>query len=237
MTLPFLAIVSSFIKSVLVTRTPTAGQGGTGADPLLTFTNVPFGDAYTGRMIVACIAVGASNGSPASLSVSSATIGGVSATTARFAYARDGNNSNASFIIYAIVPTGTTGTIVVNLNTNPGGGQGQACTAYAIDSRTLNSTTPTFTGSATTTTGASLSVNSVPFVPGNFVVGSLTYDGTGDTSTLTNITKNSYVTFESSQRSLTAGSIVNNSASTTKTVSASVPSGGQRMAFAVACWR
>lgn len=237
MTLPFAAIAASRVKDVSVTETPSSGVTGTDAgDVVLTFSNVQFGTAYAGRLIIACVSVGSDGNSPGSLSVSSATIGGVSASTAGIAYAET-DGATASIIIYATVPTGTSGTVVVTLSADPGSGQGQACTAYAVDGRTLFSTTPTFTGTAITTSSQNLTVSNVPFVPGGFVLASFVYSSSLNTGSVTNLTKDSHTAFDSNSRSIVTESIVHTSASVTQSVVATASLGGSRRAMVVACWR
>lgn len=70
-----------------------------------TFTDVSFGDAAAGRTIALGVTVRGDNGA------ASVTIGGVAATVVNHA-----NSSNIhAHIVYAAVPTGTSGTIVVTL--------------------------------------------------------------------------------------------------------------------------
>lgn len=82
----------------------------TGGGTSRTFSDVNFGDAATGRVIV----IGVSRFSDFALS--SVTIGGVAATIANQA----GYNRWAS-IAYATVPTGSTGSITINAANFPGG--------------------------------------------------------------------------------------------------------------------
>ena len=71
-----------------------------------TFTDVSFGDAAAGRTIALGVTVRGDNWA------TSVTIGGVAATVVNHA-----NSSNIhAHIVYAAVPTGTSGTIVVTLN-------------------------------------------------------------------------------------------------------------------------
>lgn len=76
-----------------------------------TFSNVAFGAAATGRLIV--VTIGTSSSAATVRTISSATIGGVAATVNRSV-----SMAAASFrsvhVISAVVPTGTTGSVVVN---------------------------------------------------------------------------------------------------------------------------
>lgn len=96
------------------------------------FTGVNFGAPSSTRLIVVCIAGYRDNGG----TVASATIGGVTATI--HANNSIGNGSIAT--ISAVVPTGTSGTVVISWSIL------QAATTidvYALDN--IKSTTPTFT--------------------------------------------------------------------------------------------
>lgn len=98
-----------------------------------TFNNVSFGDPQSDRLIILSITWGIFSGS---LNASSATIGGVSATIAT---QNDGTNTGGA-IVYAVVPSGTTGTVTITLNS------GAARLGFFVH-RVVNykSTTPTAT--------------------------------------------------------------------------------------------
>jgi hypothetical protein len=76
-----------------------------------TFASQSIGTAYTNRLV--CVAVGWATGSSNTITLSSATIGGVSATIATQAH---GWYSSGTAIIYAVVPTGATGDIVLTFS-------------------------------------------------------------------------------------------------------------------------
>lgn len=74
-------------------------------DTTLTFTGVNFGTAASGRIIAVYIA----GGTPGSIDVSSVTIGGNSATKAT----STGSASRHNALFYAVVDSGTSGSVVV----------------------------------------------------------------------------------------------------------------------------
>lgn len=80
-----------------------------------TFSAASLGAADSNRRII--VAFGARAGSNTAFSISSATIGGVSATISAQNNAQDdGGNRDAAALIIADVPTGTTGDVVVTMS-------------------------------------------------------------------------------------------------------------------------
>lgn len=81
----------------------------------VTLTNVSFGAASSGRIVVVCI-VGTITGSGSAGNISSVTIGGTAATLAIQSTA----DYRYSGIYYRVVPTGSSGDVVVNTTANNG---------------------------------------------------------------------------------------------------------------------
>lgn len=138
---------------------PVCNFGKSGVDPSLEFINtytsisdlasynfsVSFGNNPSPtRLIIACVTI------RKTASITSATIGGVSATINL--QATRSSNDYCHGIISAIVPTGTSGNIVINI---ADAGMSAAISVYAADG--LKSVTPTLTRS-TTSTSTSISV-------------------------------------------------------------------------------
>lgn len=143
-----------------------------------TMSGVSFGHPALRRLIIVAIAGSNNTGST---TVLSATIGGVAASIA--VQATSGGNSNNPFtaIIYAVVPTGETGDIVVVLSRNP-----NSFHSVVYRSSDISSTTPHDT--ASDVTGAdSLSVD-IP-TGGGFAIASCTADGSPTNLTWTGLTE------------------------------------------------
>lgn len=104
-----------------------------------TWTGVSFGAEAANRVLVALVVT-------QNVTINSATIGGVSATII---------GSPACWIVYATVPTGTTGTIVFNLNT---GDTRNAFRLYRVIPGKSTTPTSTIEDSVTATTSSSLTV-------------------------------------------------------------------------------
>lgn len=137
-----------------------------------TFTGVPFGDASAGRIIV--VAVGISTDT----TISSVSIGGISATLA----VSDVQTGVTAAIYYANVPTGTSGTVVVNASSNA------AIGVYKLENATA---TPTNTGSRTPRDGDATLFCTVPV--NGFGIVCVTDEETGS-HTATNYTEQYDVT-------------------------------------------
>jgi hypothetical protein len=151
----------------------SATTGGVGLTPAIigngaftfsgsteTATAANLGTASSTRFVIVSVAIGGCSGR----SISSATIGGVTATVNYTVH--EGALECVGFIS-ALVPTGSTGDIVVTMTSTMFGGGSYA--VYTIDQASLSSTTPT-TGSANTAGGTSESP-SVSAAAGAFVLG------------------------------------------------------------------
>lgn len=119
------------------TRTDTGNQGTTGS---YSFGSVPFGDADDTRLIVAG-AVGTGG------AVTGMTIAGVSATE----IANVGGSTDGTALYVAAIPSGTSGTITVHVNTTGG------CVMWAY--RVVNAASATPHDSDGVTGGASISLD------------------------------------------------------------------------------
>jgi hypothetical protein len=104
-------MLGTFLKGALGTIKPVCsflyGDSSSQSLTTYTYTAVPFGSARSDRIIV--VSIVASNS--ASRSVSSVTIGGVSATLVSSSNSAAGLIFTATY--YAVVPTGTSGTVSV----------------------------------------------------------------------------------------------------------------------------
>lgn len=236
MTLTIGTLSSTQIIPVRVTYTPTIGKDG-GGGSTLTFTDVPVGSAYSDRLVIAFFGVGTGSNVKAT-SLLNGTIGGVTANIGYYGYGQS-SGMNGTGMLYAMVPSGTTATVFVNLGADPGDGQGQTCACYSVDASTLNSIHPIFDSVVTTgsTAVTSLSISSVPYKPGGLIIGSSVTDNSSNIGNFTNITKDSYEAFEDNDRSFYTGSIIHTGPSTSKTVSATFSVSNGRRAFGVASWR
>jgi hypothetical protein len=110
-----------------------------------TFTGVGIGTAATNRLVYIAVTFTAA----AARRISSATIGGISATIVDFAA-----QGNGTFFIYANVPTGTTATVAITFDA--------VCLRCLIGSYSifdLKSTTPLTTAFATTWSSGSISAS------------------------------------------------------------------------------
>lgn len=107
MTFPLMPSVAP-VQTSSVDIAYTDGASSSSNTFTYTFSNIGIGAAATGRIVAVCAAINAT--SATTYGISSITIGGVAATMA----VRSSGNKNAA-IAYAVVPTGTTATIVVTL--------------------------------------------------------------------------------------------------------------------------
>lgn len=130
-------VVRSFLSSATSATDATA----------YTYSAMSFGAAFAGRVLVACL--GARRNSAAS--ISSVTIGGVTATNVITAN-NTGGGADIAAIYAAVVPTGTSGDVVV---TYSGTMLRAACTLYSL--RYVGGITAADTGSDTTLTGSTVS--------------------------------------------------------------------------------
>ena len=135
-----------------------------------TFSNVSLGAEDANRSIIIAFATRVGS---ASTSVSSATVAGISATSIVQHFAIDdagGTNTDDVAILVAAVPSGTTGTVVINL-TN--GGVRGALSVYRVVSKTALTTidTATFGGGASASMSVDVEPNSIVVAVGSSRLG------------------------------------------------------------------
>src|SRR5262245_24255328 len=107
--LPKAAAAAGIVTLVYVATASGTGSGSS----TFTQTGVSFGPAFTSRRII----VAMPSGNISSNNLSTATIGGVSATIHRGSYIAPGNVAVAEVYFFsAVVPTGETGTITITLS-------------------------------------------------------------------------------------------------------------------------
>lgn len=119
-------VIGGKLPSVIYTN---SHQYQAGPSTTLSFTSVPFGDAATGRLLIAWFRVFVSSGN----APHACSIGGVSATLVR--------NSNATGAAFrqmwcAPLDAGTSGTITLTRNANMSGGAVVVWAAYDLKSHT-----------------------------------------------------------------------------------------------------
>lgn len=132
----------------------------------ITFTAVNIGTANANRLVVVTVSSrGLLTGS--ARTISSATIGGIAAT--KVVEVTNGSQQCASAIISAVVPTGTTGDIVINFNARP------LCTVIQAYATVPASTTAVNTNSNTASSSVnSLSLAAVAKAGGSYIVAAST---------------------------------------------------------------
>lgn len=141
-----------------------------------TFTNVTFGEEEPNRLIV----IVAAGGKDVLTTVSSMSIGGISAEEASFA--QTSTPDRQSSIWYAVVPTGITGVVTVNWS---GPLLRTGIASYRIINQTSND--PVTSNGAFTNSGTSLSSN-VSVVAGDVIISTCSSDTLGDV-TMTGVTE------------------------------------------------
>jgi hypothetical protein len=146
-----------------------------------TFSSQAIGTASTTRRVVVAVHCGRDTG--ASPSLSSATIGGVSATIHATQSGSGGGFYGYAAIISATVPTGTTADVVLNLSATS---YWAGITVIAIDG--LNSTTPTATATDNTLSSGVLS-NSLTWSADGFVIAAATFGTSSSTTWATSVTE------------------------------------------------
>jgi hypothetical protein len=153
MTFPLMPVVSPDQTSTLDIAY-TDGSSSSSNAFTYTFTGIGIGVATADRIVAVCAAINAT--SATTYGISSMTIGGIAATMA----VRSSSNKNAA-IAYAVVPTGTTATIVVTLT---GTGTPGRCVVNAYRITGYNNSTPivasAFSDTAVASVSASISVPS-----------------------------------------------------------------------------
>jgi hypothetical protein len=167
-----------------------------------TFAAANLGTAEVGRVIIVSITA---NGNAAK-TISSVTIGGVSASI----LVQQSNGFWAGGIAAAVVPTGTTGDIVVNLSNTAG-----AATVGVYRATGLASVTPIDTDSNTTFSGLTLTAEG-----GGFLIALTTHSGSGGTITWANANEDFDTTVADSANRLSGASIATTSTSITVTPTA-----------------
>lgn len=143
-----------------------------------TFTNQNFGAAAADRYIIVGVGIGNS-----SETISSVTIGGVTATSVVTGTPGGGDGQAGIFI--ALVPTGTTGTIVVTCTNT------EDCCGIGVWRATGINPTATDTASQTTVSGDALSTSSLTIPTQGFGVGYVFWLGSAapPSATWTNLTE------------------------------------------------
>lgn len=125
-----------------------------------TFTSVPFGNV-AGRLVIVCVG-GHFNGA---VTINAVTIGGVGATLAGVV-ATAATNTAISAIYYAIVPTGTTGTVAVTFS------QSAAQCIINVYSLYGSIKTPFTTKTASQTTGTTVPLTMASSLAGQVAIAS-----------------------------------------------------------------
>lgn len=204
--------VLSFIGEVAATN-----GGG-----FMTASTVPIGSASASRRVI--VAVSYDNGTSPSV-VSSATIGGVSAVVN--VAADDTIQSNSGVAIFsAIVPTGTTATIVANGPSTAG-----IFAVYTVDNSTLTSGTPTTGSSVYAGTNLTTMTTSLTASAGGFVITAWNSSGGTHSPYITPSATQDFTSADTavfSQTGISAGAI---------TPTITITGGGVSWAMASASWR
>lgn len=130
-----------------------AQSGDNNTRSTFTFTSVSFGTAAAGRLVVVFFST--ANGQD---SVTSATIGGVSATVG---ITQAGSSAVRITAVYAVVPTGTSGTVVINLTGTSSRGRMACFSIYDLSSTTPEDTDGTANSSNVSTNTLSVSKDAV----------------------------------------------------------------------------
>lgn len=149
-------LINPFMQKAPIAITYLNTNVDTAIKTTYTFSSVNLGDAATDRVII--VGIGGTSGS--SRSISSVTIGGVSATASATA-----NTSWAivNSIWYAAVPSGTTGDIVITFS-----GSMAQCVVNTFRMTGQTSNTPATTG--TDTTGSTTSDPNINVTAGDVIV-------------------------------------------------------------------
>lgn len=193
MTLPNHMLLSATTPVAVVSKTLTFLQGTDEPSNVATyeFVSQNLGAADSGRHIIACVM--ARKGS--AFTISSVTIGGVSAT--EVIQVQSATADGLSGIYVANVPTGTTGTVTVVLSSDA------ARCAISLYSASGITTTPYDSASSTATAPSA----TIDVVAGGFAIGaaeSASGTGVSDTCSWTNLTEDYESEIEDRQVSSTA---------------------------------
>lgn len=194
-----------------------------GSDPV-TFTAQSIGTADATRKII--VAVGWS--SAADQTISSMTIGGVSA--AQVVATDTSSGSGGAAIWIADVPTGTTGDIVIDWS-----GSVARCAIAVYRVVNLTSSTATDTDTATSASSGVISVSACTIPANGFAIASVScIDGSGGTFTWSGITEDTDQNLASQSFHSTASKTA--TGSETPTIQATGTAGGSRSCLCAAAW-
>lgn len=190
------------------------------------FANCEFGHGSSIRVVVIAVACGAGAGR----TVSSATIGGVSATLATTTTSGTQNFE----IWYAVVPTGSTGTVAVTWD-----GACTSCMCYVWSGYPASST-PVDAVGTTGPSASSLTLSNLAKTAGGFAVfagrsanaSTVTFSSNGAET----ITEDSDTTALDSAVGVHAGSFVVTATTTTDDMTATYSVGGDGAGFVGATW-
>lgn len=148
----------------IITYASTNAVASSGTSSTQTYSSVPIGTAVDDRLVL--VAISATSASD-NLAVSSATIAGISATIYESAvYSNSG--STMLTIIGAIIPTGTTATVVANFNFSLASVSG--CAAFCVSQyksvNALDTAQNSTNGSLITVTGLDLEIGGIVIAAG-----------------------------------------------------------------------
>lgn len=196
------------------------GTANNGTDlTTYTFTGVSIGTAATNRLVYVAVTFVAAN----ARRISSATIGGISATIVDFAA-----QGNGTFFIYANVPTGTTATVAITFDA--------VCIRCLIGSYSmfnLKSLVPIATAFATTWSAGSISA-SVNAPADGIVIAGVNNSTNSNAVSWTNVTSRYSAVLDGAFLSAGASTQVTTGGSVTVTATATSAATGR---FAVYVWR
>ena len=215
---------SSGVSPATVSKTDNALD--TSDATTYTFTSKAIGAAATGRLVV--VALQTLNTS--AISLSSCTIGGISATIIGTATANNGSVFISTALAYAVVPTGTTATVAATWSTSTFRCYLGVWSAYGV-----SSSTPTT--SATSAANPSV-MSSINVSAGGIAIGASNIFDVGGTGTFTwtNLTKDYDADGEGSNEQYSGASAAFASAQTGISITAT-PSAADRCCGIAASWR
>lgn len=191
-----------------------------------TFSSMSFGAAHSSRIIVCTVGSVATASSP---SISSFTIGGVSATQAKFATTDVGGDVIKTAIYYAAVPTGTSGDVVITWSDGM-----DSCEIGLYRMINNLSATPYHTNSGATTSGTSVSTTlNIPAQ--GFAVGVEASESTTSNVTWTGLTEDYDLLVDGGRKGSGASSFPH-AAETGKTITAATSTTTYH-GLCVASWR
>lgn len=209
----------------------TTLQSSSTASTTFTFSTVSIGTASSTRYVIAQISAVAD--ATAGVTLSSVTIGGVTATI-HASQAFGAGATHMAYIAGATVPTGTTATVAVTFSAAT-----SSCAVYVTSIDGLQSTTPVTTGSGNGNAGASTAnTGAVLTYPANgFAVGVATKSvSTTTTWAGGTLTKQSEGTYGTTVRTISNADALPTTTSTGNTATVNYPVSGQQC-LAVATFR